>query len=109
MLESFSHARCLGPIIFLVLMALPASAFAADAAKGEIIAKRWCATCHQVSPDQKPVNSDVPSFVSISRQKKLTSKVLTDFLSTPHPKMPDMHLSRSEIADVVAYIESLGR
>ncbi len=107
MLESISHTRCLGPITFLVLMAMPAGAFAADAAKGEIIAKRWCATCHLVSPDQKTANSDVPSFASIAH-RKLSSEGLRAFLSTSHRKMPDMRLARSEIADILAYIKSLG-
>ncbi len=95
-------------LVFLGLMLLPAGAFAADAAKGEVIAKRWCATCHLVSPDQTTANSDVPSFASIA-QRKLSSEALRAFLSNPHPKMPDMDLTRSEIADIVAYIRSLGR
>jgi mono/diheme cytochrome c family protein len=110
MVETVSYMRCLwrGAIAFLALMALPAGAFAADAAKGEIIAKRWCAACHLVSSDQKRANSDAPSFKSISG-KKPSSKQLTAFLTDPHPKMPDMSLTRSEIADIVAYIGTLDR
>lgn len=93
--------------IFSALPALAASP--PDPARGQTIVKRWCAGCHQVTPDQKPVSSDIPSFVFIAHQKKLTEKVLSDFLSTPHPRMPDMGLTRSEIADIVAYIKSLGR
>lgn len=94
-------------LVSLELILLPASAFAADAAKGEVIAKRWCATCHLVSPDQPTANSDVPSFASIARKKKLTAAELATFLSFSHPKMPDMSLTRNEIADIVAYIRSL--
>ncbi len=97
----------LGPIALLLLTAVPARALPADAHRGEVLAKHWCATCHQISAEQKTVNSDVPSFLSVARNKKLTPKVLTAFLSTSHPRMPDMHLSRSEIADIVAYIKSL--
>lgn len=98
--------RC--AIALLGLSALPLCAFAADAAKGEIIVKRWCAACHLVSPDQKQANSDAPSFASVAHKIK-SSKVLTAFLSDPHPKMPDMNLTRSEIADIVAYIGTLDR
>jgi mono/diheme cytochrome c family protein len=93
-------------------MALPLCALADDAAKGdaahgEIIAKRWCAACHLVASDQAEANSDAPPFVSIARKKQASE--LTDFLTDPHPKMPNMSLSRSEIADVVAYIKTLDR
>lgn len=108
LLGPLSYTRCLarGAMAFLTLIALPLCAFAADAAKGEVIAKRWCAACHLVSSDQTHANSDVPSFASIAHKKQPSEKLKT-FLTDPHPKMPDMNLSRSEIADIVAYIGSL--
>jgi len=42
-----------------------------------------------------------------STQKQASE--LKDFLTDPHPKMPNMSLSRSEIADIVAYIKTLDR
>jgi mono/diheme cytochrome c family protein len=99
-------SRC--AIEFLALIALPHGAFAAYAAKGEVIAKRWCAACHLVSSDQTQANSDAPSFAEIAH-KKPSSKTLSAFLTDPHPKMPDMSLTRDEIADIVAYIKSLDR
>jgi mono/diheme cytochrome c family protein len=97
-----------GAVAFLALMILPPSAFAANAAKGEIIAKRWCAACHLVASDQTKANSDAPSFASIAH-KKPSAKELAAFLTDPHPKMPDMSLTRNEIADIVAYIRGLDR
>lgn len=89
----------------LALMTLPAIAFAADAAKGEVIAKRWCAACHLVSPEQTHANPDAPSFSSIAHKKQALQ--LKTFLTDPHPKMPDMSLTRDEIADIIAYIGTL--
>ncbi len=102
--------RCLvrGAMAFLLLTASPLGAFAADAANGGAIAKRWCAACHLVSSDQARANTDVPSFASLAHKKQRPEK-LEAFLSAPHPKMPDMSLSRSEIDDLVAYIGSLRR
>ncbi|HXW71358.1 MAG TPA: c-type cytochrome [Methylocella sp.] len=80
-------------------------AFAADAEKGKTIARRWCAACHVVSPDQKEGNTDAPSFASIARRKPKSR--LMAFLTDPHPKMPDMSLTREEIADIAEYISSL--
>ncbi len=83
-----------------------APACAGDAQKGAVIAKRWCASCHVVSKDQTSANADAPSFFDIA-QRRTDRKQLGNFLVDPHPPMPDMHLSRKEIDDIVAYIRSL--
>ncbi len=83
-----------------------ASAQAADAAHGEVIARRWCAACHVVSADQKSAKVDAPTFADIARRMP-DDKALAAFLTDPHPKMPDMSLTRREINDVIAYIRSL--
>lgn len=85
---------------------LSASAFAADAKHGKTIAARWCAACHVVASDQKSASADVPPFADIAL-RRTDPKALANFLADPHPKMPDMHLSRREIDDIVAYIRSL--
>ena len=82
-----------------------ASALIADVGQGERIARRWCATCHVVADDQKQANADVASFAAAARHK--TNAELAAFLTDPHPKMPDMSLTREEIADLVAYMRTL--
>ena len=97
----------------LAAMALAANlttaARAADASHGEIIAKRWCAACHVVAPDQKQGSDKVPSFVSIAKRPGFSTAKLAFFLLDPHPKMPDMALTRAEAEDIAAYIARLGR
>ncbi len=83
-----------------------APAFAGDAQKGAVIAKRWCASCHVVAKDQTSAVADAPSFFEIA-QRRTDRKALSNFLVDPHPPMPDMHLSRREIDDIVTYIRSL--
>ncbi len=85
--------------------ALQQPKYVGNVAQGEKIAKHWCASCHLVAPEQKQGSADVAPFVEVARSK--TDKELAAFLTDPHPKMPDMHLSRHEIADLVAYIRSL--
>jgi mono/diheme cytochrome c family protein len=92
----------------LALAASAPGAFADDAGRGQVIARRWCAACHVVASDQTSANADAPTFASIARKKQPLRK-LKAFLTNPHPKMPDMNLTRSEIADIVAYIGSLDR
>ena len=79
---------------------------AGDAQRGAIVAKRWCATCHVVTSDQTSATADAPSFFDIA-QRRTDKKKLGQFPVDPHPPMPDMHLSRKEIDDIVSYIRSL--
>ncbi len=88
----------------LLLSTAPVYA-AADAEHGETIARRWCAACHVVSSDQQNASADVPSFFDIAKRK--SGEDLKAFLTDPHPKMPDMSLTRDEINDLVAYIGTL--
>lgn len=97
-------ALSLAPFCALAL-ANPAAAAPADPAQGEIIARRWCAPCHIVAADQKQASADVPSFFDIAKRK--TDGDLTSFLTDPHPKMPNLSLSRQEIGDITAYVRSL--
>ena len=47
-----------------------------------------------------------PSFLEVAKGDQ-TSGQLQAFLSHPHGAMPDFALSRSEIDNLIAYIESL--
>src|SRR3954452_24861608 len=77
-----------------------------SADRGKIIAQRWCAECHVVAPDQKSAKTDVPSFATIATKRPPGAVPLDTFLMNPHPKMPDMQLTRTEVADLVAYIRT---
>ncbi|MGD9543362.1 MAG: cytochrome c [Methylocystis sp.] len=79
---------------------------AGDPQRGVIIAKRWCASCHVVTSEQTSASADAPSFFDVAR-RRTDKKRLGNFLMDPHPPMPDMHLSRKEIEDIVSYIRSL--
>jgi mono/diheme cytochrome c family protein len=82
-------------------------AVAADAQKGKDLAQRWCAECHLVASDQRQANADVASFVSLARRPDFSAAQLAFFLLDPHPKMPNLSLSRAEAGDLAAYIGSL--
>ena len=77
-------------------------------ADGFDIAKKWCAGCHVIGPEEGKTASDAaPSFYEIAQLKTTTVPALTAFLSTPHALMPDYSLTRQEIRDVSDYILSL--
>jgi len=88
-----------------VLAASPAGA--ADASNGGRLAARWCAACHVVAPNQRGTTGEAPPFATIARRTDFSAARIALFLLDPHPKMPDMGLTRSEAADLAAYIASL--
>jgi mono/diheme cytochrome c family protein len=95
-------------ILVITALELSASAvMAADADHGAQLAKRWCAACHVVDSDQKQASADVPPFAAIAREPAFTPEKVAFFLLDPHPRMPNFSLSRSEAADIAAYIGSL--
>jgi cytochrome c len=72
------------------------------------LARRWCAGCHVV--DMSGYGADTAaSFPTIARERGKDQGWLRAWLNSPHPPMPNMHLSRAEIDDVIAYLESLTR
>jgi mono/diheme cytochrome c family protein len=87
---------------------MQAGAFAADANHGKAIAERWCRSCHVVGPQQKTAPTDqAPPFVSIAQSPDFDAARLALLLLAPHPNMPNLSLSRSEVADLAEYIRTL--
>jgi mono/diheme cytochrome c family protein len=83
---------------------------AADVNQGKDIAKRWCAGCHLVEHEQKSAPTDqAPPFASIATKTDFGASKLALLLLEPHPNMPKLELSRSEIADLAEYILTLKR
>jgi len=92
----------------LMAAALASGARAGDAAEGHAIASRWCVSCHNIGGGGKPSASDtVPTFDSIAQRKNFDRVQLETWIGNPHPPMPNMSLTRTEIDNLVTYIESL--
>ena len=97
--------RC---FLFATALLAPASLLAADVKHGETLAKRWCTGCHLVGPDQPSTTTDAPPFASVAKMPTFDETRLAFFLLDPHPKMPNLQLSRDDAKDLAAYIASLG-
>ena len=99
-----------GLIWFALVAVLEGSpGWAADRLHGEELARRWCAGCHVVAIDQREASSDAPPFSAIAREPGFNAERLAFFLLDPHPKMPNMSLTRMEATDLAAYIASLAK
>jgi mono/diheme cytochrome c family protein len=100
--------RLIGACLALALVAQPG--WGADADNGSRLAHRWCEACHVVTPTQRrPGNDQAPPFATIAQRPGFSASKIAMFLLDPHPKMPDMSLSRTEAADLAEYIASLAR
>jgi len=88
-------------------IAAAAPAIAANIERGAELAQRWCTGCHVTAdPPAGTVQPGPPDFRAIARGGR-TADHLRLFLTQPHGAMPDLALSRGEIDDLIAYIETL--
>jgi mono/diheme cytochrome c family protein len=92
-------------IVVALAVAAGRPAEAADAARGEALAKQWCASCHAIDAHVRA--DSPPDFVSVARRPETSESSLRAWLGAPHPSMPNFDLSRADIEDLVAYIRSL--
>jgi mono/diheme cytochrome c family protein len=90
----------------LLFAAIGANVASADSAAGGKLAQRWCASCHIVGDTTGPVLQGPPSFRDIAKSGMSTDQ-LRVFLSHPHGAMPNLSLTRTEIDDLIGYIQSL--
>jgi len=97
-----------GLIVTAVLAITPA--FGADPENGQRLAHRWCEACHVVvvsAAQRRSTTDQAPPFASIAKTPGFDAAKIALFLLDPHPKMPDMGLSRKEAEDLAAYIATL--
>jgi cytochrome c len=93
----------------LAIAGLRAQAQDGDVAAGHAFAREACNACHVVEAEQRAPRRIVigPAFRDIANTRGITATALRVFLTTSHPKMPNLILTREETADVIAYILSL--
>jgi len=107
-MSPFSKFSRIGYCLALTAVLLPQPGNAADANNGSRLAHRWCEACHVVTPSQRrSATESAPPFATIARAPGFNAAKIALFLLNPHPKMPDMSLTRTEAADLAAFIGSL--
>ena len=101
-------------LLCLSLLGAPAAAFAGgvtskpDPANGKALAERLCTNCHIVNADQQQAIADIPSFKEIGSRPGQTEGTIMAFIVLPKHPMPQIPLTKSELADLSAYILSFG-
>jgi mono/diheme cytochrome c family protein len=107
---TISRVATLAVFIFLVGMRAIAGPVtsAPDAGHGRQLASRLCSNCHLVGdPEQQRANVDVPSFQEIANKAGQSAGAIMAHILLPKHPMPVIPLTKSEVADLAAYILSL--
>lgn len=92
-------------ILMLCAAATPALA-AGDAQAGHALARVWCSGCHVVGHGESGPDT-APPFATVAERHPNDRGWVRAWLTAPHPPMPNLDLSRQQIDDIVAYLDSL--
>jgi mono/diheme cytochrome c family protein len=92
--------------------ALCATVFAAkgqdgDVSAGHAFAREACKACHMSRRERAKKIVIGPAFRDIANTRLMTATAIRVFLTSSHPKMPNLILTPEEITNVSAYILSL--
>lgn len=96
--------------VALALLAGPAHA-AGDPARGKELASALCGRCHGLEPTGSSPLREAPPFRTLHERYPIESLAegLPEGLVTGHPAMPEIRLEPEAIADLLAFLEGLGR
>jgi len=80
-----------------------------DPTLGYSLAKRLCYACHIIAGEPRigSMLVDAPSFASIASKPEQSIEAIAGRIVIPHSVMPQIKLTRDEIAALSAYIFSL--
>ena len=94
--------------------ALAATGYSAAAQEGDIaaghsFAREACKLSHVVEPAEESPRTLAlaPAFRDIANTPGMTATALRVFLTSSHPKMPNLILKPDQTADVIVYVLSL--
>ncbi len=97
----------------LVVLGLTAPAMAEDGADniahGKALVEANCARCHGVGADDASAHPEAPPFRTLSERYPLDAleEAFVEGITTGHPDMPEFVATPEQVADILAYIETL--
>lgn len=97
--------RIVSAAAIVILVAPPALA-QGDPEAGRELARTWCTSCHVVDIEGQGTDAG-PALPALLGDRQRTEDELRGWLAAPHPPMPDLALTRQEIENIVAYLQSL--
>src|SRR4051812_46693959 len=73
---------------------------------GRLLVTTSCSSCH-TAPSAVSGTDAAPPFAAVARDNRGNSAWVRMWLTDPHPPMRGINLTRQQIEDVIAYLESL--
>lgn len=95
--------------LFLFLIggsAFPAALPRGNAEAGKQLVLNSCTTCHAPTGTNE-ASDQAPPLSFLARDNKSHPEWVHAWLMDPHPPMPEIMLSRQQVADVMAYLSTL--
>jgi cytochrome c553 len=94
-------------VFIAALLALSMPAWAGGHPEpGQRIVESRCVSCHE-APAGTTVSDAYPTLIAIAKRHRQNQRWVHAWLTGPHPPMRGIDLSQQEIADVIAYLETL--
>jgi mono/diheme cytochrome c family protein len=97
--------KALLPLIAAMTVAAPTHA-ADPLSRGQSLTEQICVTCH-ITQGARSGSDMVAPLTEIVNERRKSAASLRAFLTAPHGAMPDVHLTRRQVDDLVVYLESL--
>jgi hypothetical protein len=90
-------------------LAISGTTLKPDSRHGKDLAEKLCTNCYLIgsTQQQQPANADVPSFHEIANREGQSTGAITARIILPKHPMPQIPLTKAELADLAAYILSL--
>ena len=86
-------------------VALPALA-AADANAGRQLVLASCSSCHALNASRN-ASDGAPPLSFLAKDNKARPAWVRGWLMDPHPPMPNIMLNRTQIDNIIAYLNTL--
>lgn len=108
--------KCTGSLVVMAVLVagvtfqaphVSAQKFEPSAARGRELALRLCANCHLVDGSAKAAPEGIGTFRGIANRPGQSADRISNTLILPHMPMPDTQITRDEIQDILAYLETL--
>lgn len=87
----------------------PAPAAAQSAQRGVVIARTYCMNCHAIDKVSPSPLKAAPPFRDLYRRYPVESleEALAEGIVTGHPSMPEFSFDADQIADFIAFLNTL--
>ena len=80
-----------------------------DIAHGKALVEANCARCHAIGPTGQSQHPEAPAFRNLSERYPIDAlqEAFVEGVYTGHPDMPEFRATPEQIADIIAFIETL--